>query len=603
MSHNFNKYTKNNLNYYLTIFFDNKLTYITKNSLKNIFFNLIKYTQIYKKKSKYNILYIKLNPILKKITVNNYKKLIIPEKILVKYFYKQIGLPINYLKIKRSVKKINAWYELRGFNWTEIEYFYNSSGNEINITIREGKINQVICKNKNRFNWINNLNNLYFNKCITKEFLSIHSKILNINDLNFNITKIKKKYLIDTLKYNLKYNHSGLILIIEYKLKDKNRELLQYHNQILIQNFRINIKLFKSYIKNTIDDNQFKLITKIYTYLKINFKLSIIEIYKKYDINEFTFNNLINTIIHNFYNHKLNYFSNIINISTKIFFYSKYTYAILNNYFPSNFQYLKLIAIDPYLYSITLVKIKIKFQLQYFKNMENKQNFLIIYNFNNKKNCLIYNYIKYIKFFNLKKIIKLYSKTLINYKIKLKYNYYLILFNKALIINNRLTLSYNKFIYIKINELHLFNLIKNYICLIKLKYYNLFEIPNFFHMNQNFTIFLKINKLIGPLSKYFILSHIFLQKNKNILLNLEYKLSIIKYHYIYLHLNYIPNIKSTINYIPKCYINSKYSNIEFAIGIQLKIPIKYIENIRLELQIKNNIKFFIYFYKNSLFYR
>nr|YP_009511032.1 hypothetical protein [Hydropuntia rangiferina]AXI96705.1 hypothetical protein [Hydropuntia rangiferina]UAD87388.1 hypothetical protein [Hydropuntia rangiferina] len=155
----------NKCNKYLlkTINIINKNQY---NKTYNLHFNnifLIKYINTFKKSgyvssiNKYTILNpkykqkifdININPIISKINITTYKKLIIHPQYLQMLLNLQLGKPKNYLLINSIIKCIQSWYLKRGYKWSNINIDNLSQINELNLTINEGKIHKVYVKHK-----------------------------------------------------------------------------------------------------------------------------------------------------------------------------------------------------------------------------------------------------------------------------------------------------------------------------------------------------------------------------------------------------------------------------------------------------------------------
>nr|YP_009391837.1 hypothetical protein [Acrosorium ciliolatum]ARW59981.1 hypothetical protein [Acrosorium ciliolatum] len=590
-----NKKTKNIINNSFNKFYKNKYNF--NNFINKTFFYRIKYNQKNKIKLKYIIFYIKCNPILKKIEVNNYNQLKISKNILNNLFKNQIGLPLNYLDIKYSLNKIHDWYISNGYKWIKIEYLYKN--NVIQLQIYEGVINDII--------FINNLDKkisnttfkiLTTNIRIKNEFLIFTRKPINFYDLELKIHEIKNKYLIKELRYQLEYKSKKLILIIEYNLKNNNR--IQFRENIVIKDLKNQLILYKLYFQNIQNKNNFR-----FTYLRtnrlyINSIFVLITLFNKYYIYKLI---LKNKIIYLYLQQIQNY-----SFISFIYFQNFLLKSLISNYSSNDFdllfkhKFFSYRKINPYSYFVNLIKLETHLKLKIFKDLIVIKKIINEYKFNYEKNCLLSNYINNIKFKKIEKIKYIY---LLNSKIELKYNYLSLILKQNQKITDKIYLDYNKIIYLNSNKLNIFHKFKNYIQIIRIKYYKYYKLPYIFYKDNIIIFFIELYTVKGYLSKYSLLKNYYLKKYENILIHIEYKFYGIKYNYIYTFITYLPSSINHINYL----INSlninydQYSNIRSGLGIQFKIPIKYIPSIRLELHTKNYKKFFFYFYKTSLLYK
>lgn len=178
------------------------------------------------------ILKIKLNPILKKICILKYNKLEIPIHFLKHIFESQIGLPKNYHKINKSIKKIQKWYKSKGFKFINIRLINQDIKNDISIEINEGIIEkiEIFCKTKNLFNTelINNLNQLI------KQELNIRSgHALNIKNLESTLLSLKQLNLLKDFNYIIYYSNKFIYLKIYYNILEKPSLYLYFKNQFI----------------------------------------------------------------------------------------------------------------------------------------------------------------------------------------------------------------------------------------------------------------------------------------------------------------------------------------------------------------------------------
>lgn len=562
-----NKQTKNIIKNSINKFYNNKDK--LKNFINKTFFYTIKYTQKNKSKVQYIIFYIKCNSILKKIQINNYKVLKIPNNTLNNLFKYQIGLPINYLDVKNSLNKINKWYVSNGYKWIKIEYSYKY--NTIHLIIYEGFIDKIIIIDNfnSRYNKISTIDEL-----IKNELLILTKKPININNLELYLKEMEKKYFLKELKYKLKYKSNKLVLIIQYDLR--NYKKIQFKSNLIIQNFKNEIRLYSSYYHN---------IDKINFSYK-NFIFLLNTLFNQYDINTLMFKYAINKKIINLYLQKIK------NYSFKLFIYYQYSlmqYLVYDCY--SNNIIFKNNKINRYSYLINLIKIETQIKLEIFKELTFTKSLINEYKYNYDNNFLLNNYMNNIK---IKKFIKGKYLYLLNSKIESKYNGLSFIINKKQKITNKIQINYSKIIYLNINKLNIFHDFKDYIQIIKIKYNKHYKLPKILYKNNMLTFFIELYTKRGYFYKYILSKNNNKKIYNNIFIKIEYKLNIIGYNYIYFFINYRQNLLN---------INScNYFNIKSGLGIQLEIPIKYIPSIRLELYTKNYTQFLLYFYKNSLLY-
>lgn len=604
------------------IFNDISNTYLTKQIKKSGYFNIIEYTFLYTQKSKYLIFHIKSNYIIKKIKIYNYNHLQISKNFVINLFKHQIGLPINYSNINENLYKINKWYKIKGFKANRIKYKFNKYKNEILIQIYEGKIFKSYCiydqiiLNQAQKTIITNLNSI-----IKKELYITPGNILNIYQLEFNILQLKKKYCIKDITYKVENNKEGIIIIIKYNLYNQDKILI-YRDQKLknhinnIQLFKISITLsqrYKSIIKyiynisNNINSfliktnyswqsNYFSLIhTKIlihiFIYLKISniIPLIYIMIYSPNisQYNLMSINNIIKIILDNlfFYNYLLPIYKN------KIYNYS-------NDKF--------------YSYLVKNLKIKIKTYVSNLININIIQYFIFENSIKTRKNFLIYtyeNFKNYKQLFYILNKIKKNQHILLKYNLKCEYNKYSLLKNKSLAYKQIYNIHYK--IWLSLNEKTLYKkrLIKNYINIIKIKYYKKYKSYQIINYDNRINLMGYINIQLGHINQYFYTyQNIYYHLNNKlrIFLKLEYELDIKKNHVIYFYWQQNYFIKLISIYLYNIHFIKYYNNIDallnLGIGIKINIPMQYMPNIRLEVKtnICENQKYFLYFHIKPL---
>lgn len=313
--------------------------------LKKIgYIKIIIYIKFINPKKQYHILRLKFNPILHKIIINDYKTLKIPSSIITRLFYKQLGIPINYLNFNNAITHIRNWYIDKGFYWIKINWTYskNTSENLIAVNIYEGEIDKIFvhCDNAIISKQIITLNYIII------KYLKLYKKnILNQYNVEKGIQQLQKKYAIYNLKYSIKYDdiYNKLIIIIKYKLLNLHYYssyksfLYKYnHNNIdsiikpvnIINN--IFIYLYKTYILcNYININIFISKTINNNLYHLNIIYPYLHLYKRF-------------IIHNITSIKYN--NHLQNSKDKIFINSLYAISTKKtrvNRFISNYIYIE----------------------------------------------------------------------------------------------------------------------------------------------------------------------------------------------------------------------------------------------------------------------
>nr|YP_009295341.1 hypothetical protein BI108_pgp054 [Dasya binghamiae]AOH77353.1 hypothetical protein [Dasya binghamiae] len=578
------------------------------------YFNTIEYTNWYMNQSKYIIFNLKSNSIIKKVKINNYKNLKIPKNLLIKIFKHQVGLPVNYKYIKNSINEIYKWYKLRGFQWAKIHYINIDKKNEINIIIFEGNIFQSYCiydqliKNKKDLNYINTLNLL-----IKKELCIIPGYILNINNLELKIRKLKNKYSINNLKYKVEHKSKGLVITIKYNLanykklsiydKKKIRSKLLYYIQYVkkYKNFNNQPKVIRKLtltIYKIINDffsnsnNIFQIYYYDYFYLKYNtFIINLL-----FNI---TFNNkFFNASCYIFYPTVYKYSYLIINILLKI----RFNHIKIYECFWAQYKNIKSYYLYHYIYSyfIQVFNIALKLNFQYLSKIEIIQYLTGTFYTYNKKHYLIYiynNIFNYRTNYDLIYLNREQKNILLIYKIKIKYNYLYLIPDHLLKIKQLLSLYYN--IYVKLNTESFNNnySYKFYLHNLEINYQKLYKIPKIVNYYQTLNVITKCYIILGSLNTNILQS---LHNKFNIIVQIEYQLYMNKNNCLYLYLKYTSLINKIYTF--NNYYN-KYQYISTGLGIQINIPIQYIPNIRLELQIDSLNKYLFYCYIKPLFYK
>nr|QCI08983.1 hypothetical protein [Inkyuleea mariana] len=629
-------------NYLFKNFFLHKLKIKTK-ELKNLKFNKIssihinelqktgwlysiKSFNIYIQREKYNVLYLKFNPLLKKIKIKNYHKLQIPKNILINLFKQQLGLPKNYKQIKQSLKKLNLWYIYRGFDYIKIDCIYKKKLNQIDIQIYEGKIkySKLICRNivktKLQKKVIDKLNAL-----IKKELNILPGDIFNTQKLEAGIIKLKNKYLINNLNYYTQYNNKELFIIIKYSLIERNKIFLYNKNIISIDSYNY-LSLFQLFNKQIFYLNLllksilltpkkilYSNLIYLYNYLNYKYCFSYISEYIGNCIIDMQINKILPQINIFFSLPYIKLYNNVIinflfNIYYKIYKLNIFHIFIAN----SNINYNKIEKFESNLINKSYC-LKLKIQYDFLNHIKLKQKIITTYNKYYRVYCYFKKYNKNIYINNkqilkFKRIRKNILRTLIYYQMSLEY--YTFPYLNQVKEKQILNIEYQLLSYINRIELYKLNIIQYYSQLFKIEYQNVIKIPKIINYKHYLIICSKSNIIIGKNNDFTIFNEYYVEnKNTNLILNdkkykplyifkIEYQIHMNKYNIIYIFLKYIRNsYKNDIFLIDQFYY---YNNkIKIVLGTRINIPIKQAPSIYIEYGINYQHKTFIHIGINS----
>nr|YP_009332945.1 hypothetical protein [Membranoptera tenuis]AKL79201.1 hypothetical protein [Membranoptera tenuis] len=585
------------------------------------YFSNIEYIHLNNNKSEYFILHFKINPIIKKIYINNYKILQIPKSILIYIFKPQLGLPINFADINKNINQIIHWYKSKGYQSIRVYYSYSKKNNMLDINIFEGKILKIYCLcNKSIINIKQKYFIIYLNYLIKQELCLLPGAILNVNNLELNIAKVKQKYLIDYLKYKITNNKNGIIITIKYNLLNYSKISI-YHNQTIVKILLNNLKVLSLY----------NLFTKSYRYVLRHFFYLYKHLYKyivyspnKYELYYFNLLNLqynqillnlsVNiitnkTIIICFFIIKKSNYSSIIykeNSFNQVLFYYTYFYhyllsgykSLLNEYF----------YYENYSYLIKNFTYHIKSYLKKIDRIVIVQYFIYKYYTYNKKIYLIYFYKEILRsatHYQLKNILQKKNNIIIRYEIKVKYNYINILKKYYLRTKQILNIYYSIYINLNTKKLYQDNLFQYYSNNIEIKYHNLYQMPKIFNVCNRFKVITKFNLIIGSIKDQFNSTNYLIKKSiiynlnnrLNTKLKLEYQIYLNKHNIFYIYSMY-----KSINNLHFIYLNNdiyihhynnRYKPISLGIGIQMNTPLRYIPNVKIEFQASIKEKYLI----------
>lgn len=580
------------------------------------------------KNNKYLTLNIKINPIVKKITIMNYKKLKIPSHFLKDVFRKQIGIPKNYHLINDSLNLIYLWYKSRGFAWINIELIEQDmlNTNNIALNIIEGVVKDVklSCRTKSTYDpqLLNTLHSLI------KQELGIYSgHILNSNKIEKGIKHLINLHLIQNCNYTIKRDKTKFIVIIKFDVY-QNKTTYSYNYSSILNNYSnykqihtllskylIHFKVFNKYTKKS---HIFSSIMQIDQSLSYKYK----SFYCDHRINSF-FTNLailknypqLNIILSHPYIQKQNKtFSHLrMNLNNKIIkTHLCYPFILLNLNELSINQKSDLLA---YLYNYMF---SMKYNLLNSISMIQKgwliHNKLIQINLCIKSyqlNTYIQtNLFRQTSFININKLLKYIKYQLIYLQLSIKHNNFFIwnrpktgqfikIYSKLFTyIETNHEDNWHKLVYlgqnIRIQYMKVFNLPKIY----QYIYYHVFLIFSECHFSINSNIYEPIISRSSDQA-----DNIFFKENQQkksplnffYIFNIEYHISKIKYLSVYVFCNYITysgNEKQQKPYI-KATSNTCKFNIQTGSGIKFYIPIKKLPNIKLEYSIDNKGEYFL----------
>lgn len=628
---------------YLTV--KQTITYF-KNSgfIKNIKLNFIKIHNI-----NYILFNIYINPLLKKVTIVNYKKLQIPSSILINLFRKQIGLPKNYIKINDSINKICLWYKQKGFDSIKIQIIENKNLENIYLEIHEGQIinNILICQNREN---INKKIRYKIEKIIQQELEILPGHILNTKKIESGIQYLKDIQIIGDCKYKVIERKSGLKLIIQYKiLKNKN---FNFYMKIvnLNENLTSHNYIFNSILNHLIINKYYLCFDKIrkvflekISHIPLNTSL-IYQIYNKARLNSYL-NFKYSSFYFDYYNYPKRFiydikvmkkvphidifiiYPNVININN---FMTSFTlnlkYKLISSKSLYHLQPKNILSLSNkkynFIFQLKGIQILVKHNLhneiclqekitkieytiiKHYINIKNLIPEFIFKDMDNKKQYILttlYNFIKY-RMIGVDIYIKYYKLYIYNY-IKLGTSF---------------IIELTSLICLPFSKLQTINFIQQSCEQLYVQYYQKFIIPQFIpYIKKHENIFVLFSELYGFINPSY---HIpFIQKNeynstqnniyiKSTLYNkyrkfsiasylhhLEYNISISQNVSIYTFFNYINSLykNSNIKYYSLINIYNYNYEINIGYGIQFNLHTKNIPPLRIEYGINNRQEKFI----------
>lgn len=544
------------------------------------FIESIQVFKLFNPSSKAIIFNIKINPLIKKIKVEKYQYLQIPQFVLTNFLKKNLGIPRNYYYLSSSLEKIYSWYKFQGFDYVQIKIIHNKSLNEISINIFEGQINQtkLICKTKN------NLSN-YTVKCIEqlikKELHIIPGNILNLKKLKLGILKLKEKNIINNISYKIDIYNNNTIVIVQYFLHNKSfmslykqealLKLIKNYN-ILILFQKINVYLF-NFITNYSSGIKiffFNYTKRIYSLiLNLRLKKSFLSINLKFFYPYIGLKNkLLGTILLNFYNDFSNFdfFYLIIKLNVVNF---KYKQFFLSNMIKksSNIE----IELDHKVFYNADILEKIILRKSIWKKIYiNIKNFSF-YNFN--------------QLHQLKKIAKMISPNLIKLEISVpKKNSFFI---EASDYKKKLKFYSEILFLIDMQNINALKFIGQYI---NYKYKHFFLLNSNKYSKNKILILLEINLFFNKEINSKLVEEDFFNKKKLssfYLSTIEYSISKAKYLSVYTFISYFQYLSNKVINTSLSKLYSYNQNLYTGLGIKCNIPINKLPSFRLEYRINS----------------
>lgn len=189
---------------------------------------------------------------LKSITIIGNESIMIPQKLILDLFRKQVDKPQNFRLINEALKGIYSWYYNKGYQWVNITVKQNDK-NSIGLQITEGVIDSIQFKVINYDNESITNKNFYLMQEI-RNFLDIkEGDKLNYNEIEARLEELKQKKIFASCDYAVmesKNKPTQLDLLISvYELPDKTTLMFGQNN-----NFRPGVvEIIESRIFNSIN--------------------------------------------------------------------------------------------------------------------------------------------------------------------------------------------------------------------------------------------------------------------------------------------------------------------------------------------------------------
>nr|YP_009297756.1 hypothetical protein Kuma_056 [Kumanoa americana]AOM67490.1 hypothetical protein Kuma_056 [Kumanoa americana] len=186
-------------------FFEKEKLIISINKLKlSGFFKSVSFSIYYIGNHQVIILDVVPNSIVRKVYILNYQNKLIPISSILFLFRLQLGYPKNLVEISHAINKITQWYYAKGYQHVKITlYKFNLNDNVITLKICEGKISKVEVLNVSKINKVNKKFTILAINFIIKKLRIEPNQILNIRNLNNNISKLKIKRILLRCNYKI----------------------------------------------------------------------------------------------------------------------------------------------------------------------------------------------------------------------------------------------------------------------------------------------------------------------------------------------------------------------------------------------------------------
>ncbi len=215
------------------IFEQDLILLVSKLKLSGFFTNVQTYQVNFHRRQ---IIYIKVsvNPVLKQISINRYSQKIIPYAYLLFIFRNQVGYPVNFDNIDICLNLITQWYHSRGYQWAVIKLLESqlmSSG--ILVDIQEGIISKIEFVNLKEDVALLHKENIFPISLLLEIMQIFPLEILNINNLEKGILKLKTQRVISQCHYKIslsKETQDHLSIVLKVKMSNQRSTYLLHKN-------------------------------------------------------------------------------------------------------------------------------------------------------------------------------------------------------------------------------------------------------------------------------------------------------------------------------------------------------------------------------------
>nr|QUE28530.1 hypothetical protein [Porphyrostromium boryanum] len=170
---------------------------------------------------------------IQSITVINNRDIMMPQKMILGLFKKQLNKPQNFRLISNALKEIYKWYYKKGYQWISIT-IKQDSRSTIELQIAEGIIDSIQFKIVSSNTESRTSTNISILQNV-RNFLDIRENSrLNYNDIETKLDELKKKRIFANCDYTVlqsKKDPTKLDIFISiYELADKKTSLLGQNN-------------------------------------------------------------------------------------------------------------------------------------------------------------------------------------------------------------------------------------------------------------------------------------------------------------------------------------------------------------------------------------